>query len=75
MSQFVLDDQLDIHEVLRPLQAWRTARLLREIRPNEHILDDRIPEILLTLKQPTFLTMDRGFGDSKLCHPGYAAAG
>ena len=72
MSQLILDDQLDIHGVLHPVQRWVTAQLLREVRPDEHILDDRVPEILLTLKQPTFVTLDQGFWDRRLCHPGYA---
>jgi hypothetical protein len=71
MSQFVLDDQLDIHEVLRPIQAWKAAKLLRELRPHEHVLDSHVPEILLTLTEPTFITIDRGFFDPKLCHSRY----
>lgn len=34
-------------------------------------LDDRIPEILLTLRQPTFVTIDHGFWNKRLCNPNY----
>jgi hypothetical protein len=34
-------------------------------------LDDRVPEILQTLKTPTFLTIDHGFWNRRLCHSGY----
>jgi hypothetical protein len=72
VSQLILDDQLDIHGVLHPVRRWVTAQLLREVRPDEHVLDDRVPEILLTLKQPAFVTIDQGFWDRRLCHPRYA---
>src|SRR5713226_3968969 len=71
MSQLILDDQLDVSEILPPLRKWITARRLQDLRPSELIRDDRIPEILLTLKSPTFITIDHGFWDARLCHPGY----
>jgi hypothetical protein len=72
MSQLILDDQLDVHEVLEVIQEWITAQRLGDLRPGEHVLDDRVPEILLTLRQPTFVTIDHGFWDRQLCHAGYA---
>jgi hypothetical protein len=71
MTQIVLDDQLDVHAVLHPIQQWTTAHLLRELRPGEHVLDERVPELLQRLKQPTFITIDHGFWDRRLCHPRY----
>jgi hypothetical protein len=71
VSQFVLDDQLDATLVLLPIQKWAPALFLRDLRSRERILDERVPEILQTLKQPTFLTIDQAFWKRSLCHPGY----
>jgi hypothetical protein len=71
MSQLVLDDHLSESDVLRPIQQWGTAELLRQLRPDEIVLDDRVPQILLTLKQPTFVTIDQGFWNRRWCHPKY----
>ncbi len=71
MSQLVLDDQLDDLELLPRLRKWITAQRLRHLRPNEHILDERIPEILLTFKQPTFITIDQDFWHRGWCNPNY----
>jgi hypothetical protein len=71
MSQLVLDDQLDVQIILPELEPWITAVRLQSLRPGEHILDERVPEILLTLKTPTFVTIDHGFWNRRLCHPGY----
>src|SRR6266446_377251 len=72
MSQLVLDDQLNVRAVLRPLRKWITTRRLQELRPGELILDDRVPEILRTLKQPTFVTIDRDFWGPRWSDPRYA---
>jgi hypothetical protein len=56
-SGFILDDQLAANEVIAPLQKRHKAKRLADLRPGEHVLDDRIPEILLTLNQPTFVTI------------------
>jgi hypothetical protein len=71
MSQLVLDDQLDLEDVLPGLESWITSVRLQSLRPREQILDNRIPEILLTLKQPTFVTIDHGFWNRLYCHPEY----
>ncbi len=71
MSQFILDDQLNVPKVLHVIQQWTTAQRLRSLRPDQAILDDRVPEILRTLKQATFITIDQGFWDRSLCHPNY----
>jgi hypothetical protein len=71
MSQLILDDQLDVEVVLPPLRKWITVECLHELRSGEHILDDRIPEIFRTLKQPTFVTIDQDFWHPLWCHPAY----
>lgn len=71
MSQFILDEQLDPRGVRLPLERRHKTQLLAELRPRERILDDRVPEILLTLPTPTFLTIDQDFWDRNLCHPNY----
>ena len=71
MSQLVLDDQLDVVEILPPLLKWITATRLQVLRPRQLILDDRVPEVLRSLKRPTFVTIDHGFWKRALCHPEY----
>jgi hypothetical protein len=71
MSQLVLDDQLDVQKVLPPLAGWMRAVRLQDLRPTERILDDRVPQLLLALNGPTFVTIDRGFWRRRLSHPGY----
>jgi hypothetical protein len=71
MSQFILDEQLDLQVVLPPLRRWTSVILLRDLRPGEVILDDRVAEILLEVVKPTFVTIDRDFWDRRLCHPDY----
>src|SRR5438552_3241244 len=53
--------RLPVHSVLT----------IQELRPNEQILDDRIPQILRALRHPTFVTIDQGFWNRRLCHPAY----
>ena len=67
----MLDDQLDVTEVLVPIRKWITAQRLQDLRPGELVRDDRVPEILLTLQSPTFVTIDQDFWDVRLCHPDY----
>jgi hypothetical protein len=71
MSQIVLDDQLDVQIILPALDPWITAVRLQSLRPGEQVLDDRVPEILRTLKTPTFGTIDQGFWNRRLCHSAY----
>ena len=71
MSQLIRDDQLDVSEILPAIRKWITARRLQDLRPAELIRDERVPEILRTLRSPTFLTIDSGFWNARLCHPGY----
>jgi len=71
MSQLVLDDQLDLLELRPALRKRITMQRLRHLRLGEQILDERVPEILRTLKQPTFVTIDQDFWDRSLCHRDY----
>ena len=66
MSQIILDDQLFDLEVLIPLARWITVQRLRDVRPGEVIKDERVPELLRQLPQPTFVTIDMGFWDKGL---------
>ncbi len=62
MSLLILDDQLDRKLVQRPLQRWITCQVLHDLRPDELILDDRVPEILLTLAKPISSQSTKDFG-------------
>ncbi len=66
MSQIILDDQLRASLVLQPIQKWITVQRLRDLRPGEVIKDERVPTILQELRQPTFVTIDKGFWDKRL---------
>jgi hypothetical protein len=35
------------------------------------VLDERVPEILRTVRRPTFITVDQDFWDRRWCHPDY----
>jgi hypothetical protein len=61
MSQLILDEHVAIPIVLPALKKWISVGRIQELRPGELILDDRVPEILLTLRGPTFVTIDKGF--------------
>jgi hypothetical protein len=74
MSQLILDENVDLQRVLPHLPKKITAQSIQSLRPGERILDERVPEILLTLKQPTFVTIDRGFWHPRWCHPDYCIA-
>ena len=61
MSQLVLDDQLDLQVICPPLERWMSIVRLQDLRPGEHILNDRVPQLLLARNKPTFVTIDHGF--------------
>jgi hypothetical protein len=71
MSQLILDDQLNVRFLVPRIQKWASVQRLQDLRPEEHILDDRVPEILRTLHSPTFVTIDEDYWNRKLCNPGY----
>src|SRR5438132_7859876 len=71
MSQIILDEQLSILSVVRPIQKWIKAEQVHKLWPDQRILDHRIPTILRTLKQPTFVTIDGHFWRRSWCNPKY----
>ena len=71
MSLFVLDEQLSNPKLLRVLSKRYSIKLLNDIRPKEHMLDDRIASILLTMDRPTFITIDVGLFHGIECHSRY----
>src|SRR5262249_32791180 len=71
MSQFYLDENINIREVIPALPKGTKAEVLKELRPDERILDDRVPQLLLSLNQPTFVTIDQDFWHPRWCHPRY----
>ncbi len=71
MSQLVLDNNIDLDVVLPPLVKWITVGRVQQLRPSEIIPDERVPAILRTLKQPTFVTIDSDFWHRRWCHPDY----
>ena len=71
MSLLILDDQLDVQKILPGLKNWASTVRLQALRPGEHVLDDRVPELLLTRRVPTFVTLDSGFWKRSLCHARY----
>jgi hypothetical protein len=71
MSQLVLDEQPNVQELVRGFEGWITWVRLQAIRPREQVLDERVPELLLTLNRPTFVTIDGDFWNRKLCHRHY----
>jgi hypothetical protein len=75
MSQLVLDDQLDLQIIVPALEGWITSVRLQTLRPAEQILDERVPELLLTLNRPTFVTIDRGILESQAMPRGLQHSG
>jgi hypothetical protein len=71
MSQIILDEQLAAAEVRALLPRRFKLQRLPELRPGEVIRDQRVPEILRTLNQPTFITIDHDFWRVTWCHPDY----
>lgn len=57
--------------MLIPIQRWATAQRITDLRPDERILDDRIPTLLVTLNEPTFITIDFDFWDAEWLNPNY----
>jgi hypothetical protein len=71
MSQLILDEQLNLRRLLPVISKWITVQPLSGLRPGEQIRDDRVPEILRALNQPTLVTIDHDFWSPRWCHPGY----
>jgi hypothetical protein len=71
MSQYIVDDELDPEKVTQVLQQWTTAQRLSTLRPGQVIKDERVPQLLAELKQPTFITIDDGFWNRTHCDDRY----
>jgi hypothetical protein len=71
VTQIILDEHLHRKTVLIPIQSSRTAAKLIDLYPGQLIKDERIPQLLHTLKQPTFVTIDSGFWNRDFLHPAY----
>ena len=71
MSQLVLDEHIDRQLVLLPIRQWIPAQPIQDLCGNQLLHDERVPEILLTLRQPTFVTIDQDFWHRHWCHPSY----
>ena len=69
MSLLIFDEQINREAAIDPLRSWTTVRRLKDVRPQEFIDDDRIPDLLRKLNRPTFVTLDEGFWDRKLRDP------
>ena len=66
-----MDENVDVTAVGGPLAKHFSVVRLTELRPNERILDDRTPQLLLELDRPTFVTIDRDYWNRAFCHPRY----
>lgn len=71
MSLLVLDEHLHVEKVCGVLAKHFSVVRVPDLRPREHVLDDRVPAILLELDRPTLITIDQDFWNRKLCHPDY----
>jgi hypothetical protein len=67
----IFDEQINRETAIEPLRSWAKIHRLKDVRPKEFIDDDRIPELLRTLNRPTFVTIDEGFWDRRLCDSHY----
>lgn len=56
----VLDEQLPYRTLIPALQRWYRGRvcLITELRPATVVKDDAILSLLLTARQPTFVTLN-----------------
>lgn len=76
----VLDEQLLGHEVQEEIASWYrgTVTNITTLRPGTHILDDAIPTLLRTARQPVFVTLNvsdfwrRVAPDADFCIVGFA---
>lgn len=71
MPPFILDDQLAAPVIVPALARWTRVQRLRDLRPHEVIKDDRVPMLLRSLRQPTFVTIDVGFWNRRYCDRRY----
>jgi hypothetical protein len=70
----VLDEHLQGLSLELAIARWYRGRvcLVTELRPGIIIQDEMVPNLLLTLSQPTFVTLNsRHFWEQMQAHPGF----
>jgi hypothetical protein len=70
----VLDEQLCREPLRVAIDRWRRGKIrcITDIRPSSVIKDDAMPELLLSVKQPTFVTINyKDFWRKIAAHRGY----
>ncbi len=56
----VVDENIHRPRILTAISSWYTGRVLSlvTLRPNSVIYDESVPSLLLTVRQPTFVTIN-----------------
>ena len=56
----MLDEQLNDAQIALDIARWYKGPVINilQLRPHTHVLDDVIPTLLRTVKQPTFVTIN-----------------
>jgi hypothetical protein len=56
----ILDEQLNDSDIMNDFTAWYSGKVItiKDLRPNGVIKDDAIPSLLLSQRQPTFITIN-----------------
>ncbi|MEM7112200.1 MAG: hypothetical protein AAF614_07185 [Chloroflexota bacterium] len=70
----VLDEQLKDKHLVAQIAGWYGGHVthIQTLRPHTIIKDDNIPSLLLTAKQPTFVTINvKDFWRRMVAHRGY----
>ncbi|MGH9803123.1 MAG: hypothetical protein ACRD82_22390 [Blastocatellia bacterium] len=70
----MLDEQLNSARIGSAISQWYPGAVISvsDLRPHARLLDPEIPDYLLQLRQPTFVTINyRDFWKRHLAHPRY----
>lgn len=70
----VLDEQLPVRSLMAAIRRWYRGRVcvVTELRPATVIKDEAVPDLLRTVSQPTFITLNwPDFWQRSLAHPNY----
>ena len=73
----VVDENLHSKQLMTMIDAWYRGQVVSvtSLRPSTIIKDDAIPGLLLTVNQPTFITInDSDFWQKVIPHPAYCVA-
>ena len=56
----VLDEEISFEQIVVGVGQWYPGAVMsvRDFRPHARILDSEIPDFLLQLRQPTFVTIN-----------------